>query len=87
VAKIAGVSIRRFRDFFSGATGIDCRRFLTWNRLHAAVLAMSRGDDLTTAARSARFADSAHLTRAFRAMFGISPSALSRSVRFISDGD
>jgi AraC-like DNA-binding protein len=37
---------------------------------------LSRGRSLTEAAYSAGFASSAHLSAAFKAMFGLAPSAL-----------
>ena len=38
-----------------------------------------RGASLTEAAHLAGFADSAHLSRTFRAMFGVAPSLLFKS--------
>lgn len=43
------------------------------------------GDDLTGAAHGAGFADSAHLTRTTREMFGLPPSVLSRHVSWDLD--
>jgi AraC-like DNA-binding protein len=49
---------------------------------------LSRGATLTTAAHMAGFASSAHFSAAFRAMFGLAPSALlSTGVRIICEGD
>lgn len=62
----------RFRD----ATGLPLRRYVLWCRLRAAVEAAMRGATLTEAAHAAGFADSAHLSRTFRANFGIAPSFL-----------
>jgi AraC-like DNA-binding protein len=64
----------RFRD----ATGVPLRRFILWRRLRAAAETAMRGSSLTEAAHAAGFADSAHLSRTFRSMFGIAPSFLFR---------
>jgi AraC family transcriptional regulator len=60
----------RFRD----AIGVPLRRYVLWCRLRTAVEAAMHGSSLTKAAHVAGFADSAHLSRTFRAMFGIAPS-------------
>jgi AraC family transcriptional regulator len=62
----------RFRE----ATGVPLRRFILWRRLRAATESAMRGSSLTQAAHAAGFADSAHLSRTFRSMFGIAPSFL-----------
>jgi AraC-like DNA-binding protein len=52
------------------------RTYLLWRRLlHVWTLTM-QGETLSRAAHSAGFADSAHLTRTARTMFGLPPSAL-----------
>ncbi len=60
----------RFRE----ATGVPLRRYVLWCRVRAAMEMAMRGSNLTEAAHVAGFADSAHLSRTFRAMFGIAPS-------------
>ena len=59
----------RFRE----ATGVPLRRYV-WCRLRTAAEAAMRGSSLTEATHVAGFADSAHLSRTFRATFGIAPS-------------
>jgi AraC-like DNA-binding protein len=54
--------------------GIPFRRFVLWSRMRQAVASTQAGRDLTEAAVDAGFSDSAHLSRTFRAMFGLSPS-------------
>lgn len=63
--------------------GIPYRRFVLWQRLIAAARAMRDGMDLTTAAHAAGFADLAHLSRTFVAMFGIVPSEIVRFVTWL----
>ncbi|MBI5505964.1 MAG: helix-turn-helix transcriptional regulator [Deltaproteobacteria bacterium] len=87
VAATVGLSPRRFRDLFARDTGIGCRRLMLWLRLHAAVRSLAHRSTLTESAYAAGFSDSAHLSRTFRAMFGIAPSALSRGVRFVDVED
>ncbi len=73
-ARRVGVSPTRLTHVFSREVGIPFRRFVLWTRIRHAVAAIQRGDDFTQAAVAAGFSDSAHLSRTFRAMFGLSPS-------------
>ncbi|WP_176060529.1 AraC family transcriptional regulator [Paraburkholderia sp. BCC1876] len=72
VHRSPGRLAHRFRD----AIGVPLRRYVLWCRLRAAVEEAMCGSSLTRAAHVAGFADSAHLSRTFRAMFGIAPSFL-----------
>ena len=72
----------RLAHRFSEATGLPLRRYVLWCRLRAAAEAAMRGASLTEAAHVAGFADSAHLSRTFRATFGIAPSLLFERGRF-----
>ena len=56
----AHLSASRFRHLFVAQTGVSFRAYLLW----------------TSAAQSAGFADSAHLSRTCRRMFGIAPAML-----------
>lgn len=71
----------RLAHRFRTATGVPLRRYVLWCRLRAAVEAAMRGVSLTDAAHASGFADSAHLSRTFRAMFGVAPSFLFRPGR------
>jgi AraC-like DNA-binding protein len=76
IAKAVHLSPGRFRHLFVAETGMPLRPYLLWRRLqHALALGVS-GRSWTEAAHAANFADSAHLTRTFRKMFGVAPSAL-----------
>lgn len=66
----------RFRHLFVEQTGISYRAYLVWLRLHAALAAFNQGSNWTAAAHRAGFADSAHLSRSFRRVFGVSPVML-----------
>jgi AraC-like DNA-binding protein len=73
-AERASTSASRLSHRFSEEVGIPFRRFVLWTRVKRAVEVVQRGGDLTEAALAAGFSDAAHLSRTFRAMFGLSPS-------------
>lgn len=76
LAHRVALSPSRLGTLFRRDTGIPLRRYLLWLRLIDAVAALSDGRSLTEAAHDAGFSDSAHLSRTFRRMFGMPPSAL-----------
>ena len=80
VAARVGVSTSRLTHLFTDQVGIPLRRYVLWLRLQIAITRVQAGDDLTDAAHAAGFADSAHLTRTCRDMFGLPPSLPSRHV-------
>ncbi len=84
-ARRAGISPTRLTHVFSREVGIPFRRFVLWTRMKHAVAAAQRGDDLTHAAAAAGFSDSAHLSRTFRAMFGLSPSLVLPLAELVGD--
>jgi AraC-like DNA-binding protein len=59
---------------FKAATGVTFRRFKQWSALQHAARRIAAGDLVRTAAMDAGFADTAHLSRTFRASFGLTPS-------------
>lgn len=69
-----GLSASRLGHLFSSQLGLTYPAWRRWARLQHALRAVLGGASLTAAAHAAGFADSAHLTRACRAMFGITPS-------------
>ncbi len=83
VASQVGLSPSRFAHLFKAEVGLPVRRYLMWMRLRNAVRLLGNSDSLTTVAHEAGFADSAHLTRTFRQMFGIAPSEIFQNSRFI----
>lgn len=84
-ARAAAISPSRLTHVFAEELGIPFRRYVLWVRLLRAVRAIAAGNDLTRAASAAGFSDSAHLSRAFRGIFGLPPSTL-LAVELISDG-
>jgi AraC-like DNA-binding protein len=77
-ARVAHLSPSRFRHLFVSQTGISFRAYLLWARVSAAMGAGMAGMSWTEAAQAWGFADSAHLSRTCRRMFGIAPSMLIR---------
>ena len=75
-AAAAALSPGRFRHLFVAQTGTSFRAYVLWMRLNVAIQFAMAGQSWTEAAHAAGFADSAHLTRTFRRMFGINPAAL-----------
>ncbi|HET8747391.1 MAG TPA: AraC family transcriptional regulator [Ramlibacter sp.] len=76
VARIAHLSPSRFRHLFVEETGMPLRTYVLWRRLLHVWELLVEGDTLSGAAHAAGFADSAHLSRTARSMFGLPPSAL-----------
>lgn len=60
--------------YFKAATGLTFRDFKRWAGLQFAAQQMIEGASIRTAAMDAGFADTAHLSRTFRLMFGMTPS-------------
>ncbi|MBN9309866.1 AraC family transcriptional regulator [Devosia sp.] len=76
VAAVAGLSDGRFRHLFVAETGIAFRPYVLWTRLNRALEMGFGGTSWTEAAYATGFADSAHLTRTCRRMYGLFPSSL-----------
>lgn len=83
LARHVGLSPGELSRRFSREVGIPFRSYRRWRRLLLAVEALAQGANLTDAAHSAGFSDSAHLTRTFRAMFGIAPSELTGTSQWL----
>ncbi|MEO7240908.1 MAG: AraC family transcriptional regulator [Sphingomicrobium sp.] len=74
------LSRSRASHLFVEQTGLPFKTYVLWRRLGKAVERYSSGESLTEAAHAAGFADSAHLSRTFRRMFGL-PAASLRILR------
>jgi transcriptional regulator GlxA family with amidase domain len=74
LARTAGLSPSRFRHLFVSQTGVSTKAFILWERLNRALELGFSGTPWTEAAHAANFADSAHLTRTCRRMFGLAPT-------------
>jgi len=75
-AAAATLSPSRFRHLFVQEMGTSFRAYLLWLRINAAIEAAMAGASWTEAAHEAGFADSSHLTRTHKRMFGIEPTAI-----------
>jgi AraC family transcriptional regulator len=76
MAAAVHLSPDRFRHLFMEETGMGFRAYLLWLRLECSLSANVAGESLTEAAHTGGFADSAHLSRTFRRMFGIAPASV-----------
>jgi AraC-like DNA-binding protein len=76
VAGVAFLSPSRFRHLFAEQTGMGLRQYILWRRFVSVWEHRMNGVSLSEAAHAAGFADSAHLTRTSRRMFGVPPSAM-----------
>ena len=76
VAAAVALSESRLRHLFVAGTGSSFRAYLLWLRINLAIEAVMAGASWTQAAHEAGFADSAHLTRTHKKVFGIEPSAI-----------
>lgn len=73
------LSPSRFQHLFKEKVGVPVRRYVLWLKMRRALDLAMAGDSLTTAALSAGFADSAHLSRTVRAIMGVAPQFLFRN--------
>lgn len=76
VAAVANLSPSRFRHLFVAETGMPLRTYLLWRRLLHVWTLLMQGETLSRAAHASGFADSAHLSRTSRTMFGLPPSTM-----------
>ncbi|WP_252097591.1 helix-turn-helix domain-containing protein [Pseudoalteromonas sp. NBT06-2] len=71
VADQLALSQSRFLHLFSQELGISWRPYLLWRRMMCAITAILKKSSATEAAYKAGFSDSAHLSRTFKNMFGM----------------
>ena len=76
IASSVFLSPSRFAHLFSETVGLPFRRYVLWRKVCRALQVVSRGATLSSAAHRSGFSDSAHLTRTFYQMFGISPTVM-----------
>lgn len=83
IARQVCLSESRFIHLFSEEIGIPLRKYMLWLRVNRAIQEISSGRSLTDAAYSSGFSDSAHLSRTFRSMFGLTLSEILKNSRFV----
>jgi AraC-like DNA-binding protein len=76
LAAVVGLSPGRLMHAFTESIGLPLRPYLLWCKLQRAAAGVVAELPLAQAAALAGFADSAHMARAFRRMFGMPPSML-----------
>jgi AraC-like DNA-binding protein len=76
VAAEAFLSPSRFRHLFVEETGMALRPYILWRRFLKVWELLMQGESLSLAAHRAGFADSAHLSRTSKRMFGFPPSSM-----------
>ncbi|NHZ94691.1 helix-turn-helix domain-containing protein [Massilia sp. CCM 8734] len=85
-ARQVGLSSSRLQHLFKAQTGVSLRRYRLWARLQATMSGVMDGMTLTHAAHAAGFSSSAHLSAAFKTMFGLPLTALlSDDMQFVRD--
>lgn len=70
------LSPSRLSHLFKDHVGVPIRQFVLWTRARNVVALAVNGATLTEAAHATGFADAAHMSNAFRRMFGFAPSVL-----------
>jgi AraC family transcriptional regulator len=80
IAEAVHLSPERFRHLFLQETGIRFRPYVLWLRMEVAVAMYGAGSSLTEASHAAGFADSAHFSRTFKRMFGVTAVGVQRAV-------
>lgn len=79
IAEAVHLSPERFRHLFLRETGIQFRPYVLWLRLEVAVGLYGAGRSLTEASHAGGFADSAHFSRTFKRMFGVTAIGVKRA--------
>lgn len=74
IAAEVGYSLSHLQHLFRTHIGTSIRSYRTWSRFVSMTAAYASTGSLTDAAVAAGFFDSAHLTHAFTATFGVLPS-------------
>ena len=76
LAAQVSLSPGRLMHAFTESIGLPLRPYLAWLRLQRAAAGIVSGMPMGEAAHAAGFTDSAHMSRTFRRMLGMPPSAL-----------
>jgi transcriptional regulator GlxA family with amidase domain len=74
LAKLCDLSERQFQRLFKQATGMSPHAWLTRLRLEKSMALVKAGQPSAQVALQTGFYDQAHFSKAFRSVYGISPS-------------
>ncbi|MHB1685910.1 MAG: helix-turn-helix domain-containing protein [Ignavibacteriaceae bacterium] len=77
------MSESRLIHLFKKQIGIPIRKYILWLKLKTTTEKIIHKETLTQAAYSGGFSDSAHFSRTFTRMFGISPSAILKNSQIV----
>jgi AraC-like DNA-binding protein len=86
IASKVGLSHSRFSHLFATTVGGAPARYRRWRRLWIAAERLAQGERIVDAALDAGFSDSAHLTRTFVEMLGITPGMFQASELILLPG-
>ncbi len=83
LARLAGLSSGRLSRLFIDELGLPLRSYQTWRRTAIAweLFAFRQDLSLTDAAYEAGYSDSAHMSRTWQRLYGVSPSYMRDQVR------
>jgi AraC-like DNA-binding protein len=81
LARQVNLSLSQLERLFGAQLGAPVRQLVRWRRLRLALRMALAGLTLTDAAHAAGFADSAHLSRTMRAVFGVRADHTLRGLR------
>lgn len=79
LANYVYLSESRLQHLFKEQIGISIKRYLLWSKMVDAIRIIANNNNFTFAAHKAGFADSAHISRTCKRMFGITLSDLFKS--------
>ena len=82
IAGAVGLSRFHFLRLFKETTGLPPHAYLIQRRVELARQSIEKGSPLADAAIEAGFADQSHLTRRFKAVYGVTPGEYRKAVAF-----
>ena len=81
LAREVGLSAHRLTHLFSDKLGLSIKSYVLWAKMRRAAVLIALGRSLADIAHEVGFADAAHLTRTFKAFFGLTPSFVAQHIR------
>ena len=84
IAETFCMSESRFSHLFRKEAGMSVANYLVSRKLYFTYLGLMKGKNITTAALDAGFSDPSHFAATNKRMFGLSPTAVSGSMKIIT---